>query len=89
MDYLNKFGPCTRCSCGLLKTPIVKPVFPSTSNYCSKCGMSLRWKCNDCNGTGKTFLIDNYCSECGKALDDTCTSCNGTGETENNFHICR
>lgn len=89
MDYTRNLGPCPKCGGGLFSKPILKPIIPYTSNYCSKCGKSLRSKCFSCNGTGRTIrLFDKYCSECGRELDNTCSSCNGTGEIVDSFHYC-
>ena len=101
---MGVYDKCFACGQGGIQTinlkikPIIVP-HKISSNYCSKCGKTLRVKCNSCNGTGKKSALfiytslnkpDKYCHECGRELeppDDTCTACDGEGEVYSD-HYC-
>ncbi|WP_303316675.1 hypothetical protein Q4Q34_07680 [Flavivirga abyssicola] len=71
------------------KCNIIKPpkLLNLDSNYCPKCGASLKMTCGSCNGRGKNLFPDKYCDNCGDAIYYDCSSCGGTGNIKN-FHNC-
>lgn len=49
-----------------------------SSEKCTACNGTGKFRCNTCNGTGK--VDDETCSGCNGAGDFVCDTCNGTGE---------